>query len=292
MYLADKASGFTTTTFRDTKSTPELYDLVNKYAPEVIWSDGDWEAPDTYWDAPSFLSWLATNSSVAQTAVWNDRWGGGSNCVHGSFVTCSDRYQPGSLQSSKWENALTIDEASWGYRRNADYSSYLSTEYFVHQLIETVAFGGNMLLNVGPAADGTIDPIFFDRLLGIGDWLKVNGEAIYSTTPWGVIQTEVSSSSTVYYNRAAATGTLYAIALSWPGESLTLAYPSATASTQVRLVGYGDLSFDTIQDPSTGTGLTIRIPSVGVNQLPCMHAWAFALTNIDNLGASPVKWAD
>ena len=70
----------------------ELVDLVTRYEPEVIWSDGDWEAPDSYWDAPAnFLAWLVTNSSVKDTVVYNDRWGDGDSCKHGSFYSCQVR---------------------------------------------------------------------------------------------------------------------------------------------------------------------------------------------------------
>ena len=56
----------------------------------------------------------------------------------------------------------------------ARYDAYETTADLIHQLIETIAFNGNLLLNVGPRADGTLSPIFVDRLVGIGDWLEVS----------------------------------------------------------------------------------------------------------------------
>lgn len=63
--------------------------------------------------------------------VTNDRWGMLTPCQHGGFYTCSDRYNPGVLQPKKWENAMTIDVISWGFRRNAKLSDYLGIEEII-----------------------------------------------------------------------------------------------------------------------------------------------------------------
>lgn len=100
LWLADQASNFTQRNFVQ-KTFGELYDLVDRYQPDLFWSDGDWDAPDEYWNAPSFLAWLANDSPVADSVVWNDRWGKGTNCKHGSYWTCQDRYSPGKTVGHK-----------------------------------------------------------------------------------------------------------------------------------------------------------------------------------------------
>jgi alpha-L-fucosidase len=283
LFLKDKANNWTTRSFVEGKTMPELYDLVNKYEPELIWSDGC-GAPNEYWKAPEFLAWYATNSTVADAAIWNDRWGEDIICHHGAYVTCNDRYQPGKLVEKKWENALTIDDDSWGFDRNKTGAEYLSVEYFVHELIETVAFGGNMLLNVGPAADGTIPAIFWDRLLGIGDWLKVNGDAIYKTKPWKVAQNQTDVGA--YYTTKDST--VYALVTRWPKDNrLVLSAPTPTTNTQVRMVGLGtgkgellEWNYLGAKEFDSEAGIIIEVPPLTPDVIPCQHAWAFAMTKI------------
>jgi alpha-L-fucosidase len=322
LYLADKASNFTTQNFVDTKTLAELYDLVNKYEPEILWSDGNWEAPSTYWKAVEFLHWYSTNSSVAKTGVWNDRWGSETICKHGDFLTCDDRYNPGSLKKEKWEDAFTIDKTSWGLNRNATIEDYMTVKELVHTLIQVVAFNGNLLLNVGPGADGTISPIFTDRLQGmgtfvdttsrqyfskaepksltcvsfffasysVGKWLIINGEAIYGTRPWEVCQKE---SESIFYT--AKDDTLYAHFLAWPtnGE-LKLDCPIPTEETQYRFLGLQrDLGQVAVKLPDhrhgnsassrvLDSGLILLLPTLTPDIIPCENAWVVGITGLAN----------
>lgn len=117
---------------------PELYELVLNYKPEVIWSDGDWEASSSYWNSTEFLAWLYNDSPVKDTVAVNDRWGSDCSCKHGGYYTCSDRYNPGTIQKHKFENAMTIDKASWGFRREAKLEDFYTIEGLIETLLQTV----------------------------------------------------------------------------------------------------------------------------------------------------------
>uniref|UniRef100_A0A1A8D2N1 Alpha-L-fucosidase n=1 Tax=Nothobranchius kadleci TaxID=1051664 RepID=A0A1A8D2N1_NOTKA len=272
LFEQDAANKFTTNYFPTTKTLPELYDLVMKYKPEVLWSDGDGNAPDKYWNSTTFLAWLYNDSPVRDTVVTNDRWGQDCICKHGGYYTCTDRYQPGHLLKHKWENCMTIDSKSWGYRRNAPLSDYLTIEQLVATLVETVSCGGNLLMNIGPTHDGRISPIFEERLRQMGQWLKVNGEAIYNTSAWRV----QSETTKMWYTARPQEKTVFAILLDWPDKGwVILNEPVATqGSTKVELLGYGSLQWE----PAMASGLNITLPPLSFRQMPCQWAWTLKLT--------------
>ncbi|XP_034051312.1 plasma alpha-L-fucosidase [Thalassophryne amazonica] len=273
IYRIDANNKFKTNYFPTAKSLPELYELVVKYKPDVIWSDGD-NGPDTYWNSTGFLAWLYNDSPVRDTVVTNDRWGFGCMCTHGGFYTCSDRYQPGHLLKHKWENCMTIDSKSWGYRREAVLRDYLTIEDLVGTLVETVSCGGNLLMNVGPTRDGKIVPIFEERLRQMGQWLKVNGEAIYNTTAWRAQKDSVTPK--IWYTARPQEKSIFAILLEWPKNGTVILHEPVVSQekTQVSLLGYGPVKWQSVNP----TGLQVVLSSLSFSQMPCQWAWTLKLT--------------
>lgn len=161
---------------------PQMKDLINTYQPDVFWTDGDWDASAETWKSQEFLSWLFNESPVKEKIVVNDRWGSGMRFKHGGFYT--PEYQPDlDFENHDWEESRGMGY-SYGYNREEDAWDYNSTQSLIIALIDKVSRGGNFLLDIGPDEHGKIPPIMQERLLQMGEWLQVNGEAIYNTRRW------------------------------------------------------------------------------------------------------------
>uniref|UniRef100_A0A914X652 Putative alpha-L-fucosidase n=1 Tax=Plectus sambesii TaxID=2011161 RepID=A0A914X652_9BILA len=184
LYWTDKAANFSSQTYVNEVSYPQMVELVNNYKPDILWSDGDWEAADTYWNSERFLAWLFTDSPVAKNIVVNDRWGAGLTGKHGSFYSFSDHFDPGHIVPHKWENCMMLDKNNWMTSRTMTAADVHTLNELITQLARTISCNGNLLLNAGATHDGRIIPIFEERLNEVGAWLAVNGEAVYKTKPW------------------------------------------------------------------------------------------------------------
>ena len=166
---------------------PQLKELAENYEADIIWPDGEWDYPSERHCSKEYLAWLFNESKVKDTVVVNDRWGKECRGRHGGHYTTEYALEGGDTSGDSemhpWEECRGIGN-SFGYSRFETPKDYMSRERCVETLVSCVSRGGNLLLNVGPTADGRIPAIMQDRLLAIGRWLDVNGEAIYATTRW------------------------------------------------------------------------------------------------------------
>lgn len=149
----------------------QIFELIDNYSPALLWNDIGWPKQGENM-LPSLFSHYYNK---IPDGVVNDRW----NDLWHDF-TCKEYKQGEISREHKWEMCRGIG-LSFGYNQNEHCDSLLSVKKLVSLLVAVVANNGNLLLNIGPKADGTIPEEQTERLKGIGEWLKVNGEAIYNT---------------------------------------------------------------------------------------------------------------
>ena len=247
---------------------PQFKEMVTRYKPSLIFGDGDW-VPTPRTKTQRLIVWLYNESPVRDEVVINDRFGickkdwgkiGDYYCTeYGSGF--NDR------QDKPWEENRGMG-TSYGYNRMETIDHYKSGAQLVHFLIEMVSKGGNLLLDVGPTADGRIPVIMQKRLVQIGDWLKVNGEAVYAARRWNW---DFYKQGIVHYT--AKGDDLYAICIEWPGKELVLEGPEPSAGANVSILGGPDNIPWRMKDGK----LLIHVPQLTIDKLPCRHAWTFKI---------------
>ncbi|MCR5550080.1 MAG: alpha-L-fucosidase [Bacteroidales bacterium] len=163
----------------DNYMVPQFKELVTRYKPDLIFSDGDWNNTAEQLRSQELISWYY--NTVGKNAIVNNRWGNGTK--HG-FLT--PEYSAGIANTEvPWAECRGLGR-SFGLNRNEDLDNYLTDQELIQHFVELVAHGGGLTLNVGPYADGTIPLIQQERLRSLGKWLKINGEAIYGTRPYEI----------------------------------------------------------------------------------------------------------
>ena len=153
------------------KVIPQLKELLANYqpSPAVIWFDTPkGMTPER---AAEILPLLRQHPEL----IWNNRLGGGEK---GDTETPEQKIPANGFPGEDWETCMTIN-GTWGYKKGD--GNFKSASGLLHNLVDIASKGGNYLLNVGPTSEGEIPQPEIDRLKMMGDWLKVNGEAIYGT---------------------------------------------------------------------------------------------------------------
>lgn len=258
-------------------------ELVDKYQPQIVYFD--WWIEQTIFE-PYLQKFSAYYYNRAE------QWGRGVaiNYKHVAFPTGTavfdvERGQLAGINPLFWQTDTAVAKKSWGYVQDQDYKT---ADAIVGDLIDIVSKNGTLLLNIGPRPDGTIPAPEEQILSGIGEWLAINGEAIYETRPWkrfgeGLIQTaegEFTDTARPAYTgqdiRFTTKGdVLYATALAWPGEQCVIHSLGTTAGLwpnriqDVRLLGHDEpLTWSHDAD-----ALRVQMPA----QKPCDYAFVLRI---------------
>lgn len=159
-------------------SHAQAVELIQRFSPDILWNDIEW--PDGGKSDSEFgvAALFREYQRAVPEGIVNDRWGVPS---HGYLTR--EYSDIGGLSDKHWESCRGLGK-SFGVNQQETSIDVLSVAELVQHLVSVVSRNGNFLLNIGLAADGTIPAIYRDRLLGLGAWLKVNGQAIYNTRPW------------------------------------------------------------------------------------------------------------
>ena len=167
-------------------------ELIDDYHPDLIYFDW-WIGHPTFRNTlPKMLAYYYNEGARRDGVVVNYKLG---DFPEGAGTLDIERGQLTGIHPTHWQTDTSVSNQSWGY---VDHDTYKSPQVLIQLLADVVSKNGNLMLNIGPRADGTIPDSERDILLAIGGWLKTNGDAIYGSKPWRVYgegPTEVAGGS-------------------------------------------------------------------------------------------------
>jgi len=148
----------------------QIGEMSQNYQPDLVWFDGDWEQSAEAWKAQEIRELLLTDNP---DVIINSRLQG-----YGDYATPEQGVPIQKPESENWELCMTMND-SWGYQHND--SNYKTPNQIIRIFVDCISQGGNLLLDIGPKADGTIPEEQVEILEDLGRWTNKHEEAIYGT---------------------------------------------------------------------------------------------------------------
>ncbi|KTR79013.1 alpha-L-fucosidase [Microbacterium oxydans] len=159
-------------------SAAQLEELVSRFSPDVLWNDIEWPDGGKGHDEYAVAALLQRYFDAVPDGVVNDRWG----VPYHGFLTREYTDIP-EIIPDPWESTRGLGY-SFGFNQAEDERHSLSGAALIRLLVDVVAKNGNLLINVGPAADGSIPELQRRAMRELGAWLQTNGDTVYGTRPW------------------------------------------------------------------------------------------------------------
>lgn len=253
---------------------PQAMEYIDKYDPDILWFDGEWQRPAEYYRTPDLVAYFYNKAGGRKEVVSNDRFGKDTRWKHGDFYT-SETDEVVEKTGYPWEENRSMSE-SYGYNQTDSLENYLTADELVEMLVRIVAKGGNLNLIVNPDGTGRVPRIQLDLLKELGTWLAVNGEAIYGTRPYEVLCDNTQLGQPVWYTMSRDSTYAYAIVFDWPkSETFICKGANMVWDTEVRMLGY-DKPLEWVDVGKKLWGMSAKIPEGMIGNpaaRPCDFAW-------------------
>lgn len=240
-----------------------MRELIRKYQPSVLWNDID------YPKSGHPLEIMAEYYNAIPDGVVDNRFG----VKHADFV--SPEYETlRKISQKKWEECRGLGR-SFGYNRAEGEAQTIAKDVLIYLLVDIVSKNGNLLLDVGPQADGTIPAVQLDRLKALGLWLQQNGEGIYGTRPWKRAEGKTADGTKVRFTQK--DGAVYAFLLGEPkARAVTIKDLRLKDGAEVSLLA-GPGSKTTAAWRQAGSDLEITLPE----KLPGNYAYGVKMVGVE-----------
>lgn len=260
--------------FIDEYIVPQAKDFIDKYDPDILWFDGEWSRLSTYYRTPEIVAYFYNKNEGKKEVVSNDRLGSETRELYGDFHT-SETDVMIEKQDYPWEENRSMAE-SYGYYQYDSLASYLTPNQLIEMFVRIVAKGGNLNLIVNPDGSGKVDKIQMNLLKELGEWLEVNGEAIYGTRPYEKLCDNTQLGQPVWYTMSKDSTYGYAIAFEWPrSETFILRNANVNWDDEVYMLGYNK-PLKWVDTGSKLWGMSAEVPKEMLydkSKRPCKHAW-------------------
>jgi len=256
-------------------ATNHFRELIDRYKPDVLWND------IRYPKNADLVELFTYYYESVPDGVINDRWNQTrypSNAlmklmintvgwfhaklasaqedppgIHHDYVT-PEYVVFDEIRQKKWEACRGLG-TSFGYNPNEPDDCLLTSEKLIHSFIDIVSKNGNLLINVGPMADGTIPDVQRERVLALGDWLAINGDAIFDTRPWTTAEGATADGKSLRFTQKS--DAVFAIILGAPGGKwLSIESLECAPDTTIHLLGHDG----PLQWRQDGTRVAITLP--------------------------------
>jgi len=257
----------------------QIEELMTNYGRvDILWLDGGWvkpikNMPKVYmewakkdnWNQDIDIPWIAKMARKHQPGlIIVDRWVSGE---YENYLTPEQKI-PDHALNVPWESCITM-APGWSYNEN---HKYKPVRQLIHMLVDIVAKGGNFLLNIGPSPEGDWADEAYDRLKQIGEWMRINQEAIYETrtiSPYKEGKVCLTQKKD---------GSIYAIYLAdedenQPPSKIWMSNFQPNSNAKLTMLGVnGELKWEKV-----GKGFLVHIPESIQNKPPCRYAWVIKI---------------